>query len=318
MFPQIALVAVAAFGIDVGWKPLDGGGVVYIIQIAPDQIDRLKNYDDLLSDMPKDLDVRQIKITIGKEKLPRSPDRQAMAKPAIKERELVAEGSIPALKQKQEKASAADAPSGPQLIAPTDSVPENHVAKSEGIEQAASTPEKTTTLRPVDRDFSSRDPKPRDEEESDIAPTRTVPEERPVRDELFATPPSRPLTSRPLADPREAPQPQAPRLRPPVTSVPADRYVSEPEEDYEAAKPALPSSFRTADSSTRLGAASDERGSGSNDAPWGPVVAIFFFLLLSMGANMWLAWIAWEARQRYQVLLDKYRAVGGKPAMELV
>jgi len=311
MLPQLALLAVAAFGIDVGWEPLETGGVVYIIQIEPDQLDRLKSYDDLLSDMPKDLDVRQVKVTIGTGKLPRSSNVQTAAKPALEKPTLIAEGSIPARKSNGGKPTAADDAAGPQLIAPTKTPAEKKLAKSEA------TPEKTTTLRPIDDGYTSRDPKPRDEEDLNSTPTRIEPATRAPRDDLFATPPSRPLSSRQLEEPRETPRPQPSRFREPAPSLPADRYTSEPEEDYEAAKPALPSSFRTADNSARL-ASADDRDSRGSDAAWGPVVAIFFFLLLSMGANMWLAWIAWEARQRYQVLLDKYRSIGGKPAMELV
>jgi hypothetical protein len=315
MLPQLAFLAVAAFGIDAGWEPLDGGGVVYIIQIEPDQLDRLKSYDDLLSDMPKDLDVRQVKITIGTGKLPRSSPKLTSENPALEKPTLIAEGSIPARKSGEGKVSVADDAAGPQLTAPTGTPADKSLAKSEASKPAEATPEKTTTLRPIDDGYSSRDPKPRDEEELNTAPTRIEPAARAPRDELFATPPSRPLSSRQLEEPREIPQPS--RLRERSTSLPADRYVREPDEDYEAAKPTLPSSFRTADNSTRLDSVSDDRNARGSDAAWGPVVAIFFFLLLSMGANMWLAWIAWEARQRYQVLLDKYRSIGGKPAMEL-
>jgi hypothetical protein len=318
MLPQFALIAVAAFGIDVGWEPLADGGIVYIIQIEPDQIDRLKDYDDLLSDMPKDLDVRQVKITIGNKKLPRLSASNAAAGAKTKERELIAEGAIPARKSEADSAVAAEGTVGPHQNAPGKVEPDQHLAKSEGSEPAEATSEKTTALRPIDGGSASRDPQPKDEEASEIAPARSEPEERPVRDELFTTTPSRSLTTRQLEEPQEAPQPQPSRLRRPASNLPTERYTDEPEEDYAAAKPALPSSFRTADNSARRASDSDERDSGSGDAAWGPVVAIFFFLLLSMGANMWLAWIAWEARQRYQVLLEKYRAVGGKPAMELV
>lgn len=317
MLPQIALIAVAAFGIDAGWEPLESGGVVYIIQIPPDQLDRLKNTDDLLSDMPKDLDVRQVKITIGTKELPRTYAHRATAKPALAEKELIAEGTIPAMNATADKTSAESQPAGPKLIVPKQPAPEVRLATGDDNVAKPAAAVETTTLRPLDDNLSSRAPEPRDEEELQQVPVRSTRDDRPARDELFTTPPSRPLVTPQLQDPRDVPQRQPARVQPPISSVPVERYTREAEADYEAAKPTLPPSFRTADSGTRMMPESEDRNTRDSEATWGPVVAIFFFLLLSMGANMWLAWIAWEARQRYDVLLEKYRAIGGKPAMEL-
>ncbi len=64
-------VVMMAVGIDVGWEPLPGGGVEYIIQIEPEMLDTLRDGEDLGSDIPSGLDVRSYRIVVGTGKLPR-------------------------------------------------------------------------------------------------------------------------------------------------------------------------------------------------------------------------------------------------------
>ena len=44
-------VVVAALGVDVGWQPLNSGGMEYIIQIEPDSLDSLLDGRDIVSDV---------------------------------------------------------------------------------------------------------------------------------------------------------------------------------------------------------------------------------------------------------------------------
>ena len=326
MSPLLAVFAAAALGIDVGWQPIEGGGVEYIIQIEPDQVDRIVKFDDLISDVPTGLDIRRYRITVGAEKLPRrvldsaateseaaEVESQKARRPAETEqptlddapptKRVVAEGTIPASANEPIHAEAEPRDDSP--------VAEAEDAAEQGPEFPTT---ETTAKRPVSGSFEERDPEPLDEEEDYRAPARTT--ERPAaparRDDLFNNADTLSTRSRLLDEPAA-----------PVSRAPArdERYASEPvEDDYEAQKPpALASSpFRTAQNTSRESSNSFDRDRSEASGDWGPVVAIFFFLLMSMGANKWLGWIAWEARQRYQVLLEKYRAVGGKPSMDLV
>jgi hypothetical protein len=166
------------------------------------------------------------------------------------------------------------------------------------------------------------------------APRETTPPAR--RDDLFDRAASTPLDTRLLPTRPLEPEPRAvsplPRYTEPIPQqqryvpepAPAERYAGEPVRSKVADQaneiPALPA-FQTAQRATSERPASfddDVVREKSSDSVWGPVVTIFFFLLLSMGANMWLGWIAWEARMRYQMLLEKYRAMGGKSAVDLV
>ena len=325
MHPVLAVVAASVLGLEVGWKPLDEGGVEYIIQIHPDQVERILNSDDLLSDVPAGLDVRRYRVTVGTEKLPRDSGRAGSAAAKSREipveqenppdvtrvakKEIVAEGNIP---------PTAAAPLLPNVELPKAAADDNATGPAERADESAG-PElpttETTVNKPAVTGYDGRYPSPQDEEETQPTETFRNPppaEETPARDRLFTKPNNSPLRPRLFDDPSETDRPR----RPASTA----RSFSEEEFDQrtqEARKPPANSDvLRTAE----LPPASRDSGfdrSTREPENWGPLLAIFFFLLLSMGANLWLGWIALEARHRYQILLDKYRSVGGKSTVEL-
>ena len=62
----------ALLGIDVGWQPIEEGGLEYIVQIDPETLARLKPGDELATGIrPVLRDVRRYRIVIGKGPLPR-------------------------------------------------------------------------------------------------------------------------------------------------------------------------------------------------------------------------------------------------------
>ena len=70
----------ALLGIDVGWQPIEEGGLEYIVQIDPETLARLKPGDELATGIrPVLRDVRRYRIVIGKGPLPRIalPERPA-------------------------------------------------------------------------------------------------------------------------------------------------------------------------------------------------------------------------------------------------
>jgi hypothetical protein len=59
-------------GLDVGWRPLPGGGVEYIIQIAPHELEVFKQEKSIEGDIPAHLrDIRSYRIVVGNDVLPR-------------------------------------------------------------------------------------------------------------------------------------------------------------------------------------------------------------------------------------------------------
>jgi len=71
-------------GLDVGWRALPGGGVEYIIQIAPHELEVFKQDKSIEGDIPAQLrDIRSYRIVVGNEVLPRQdPPKAAAAAPA--------------------------------------------------------------------------------------------------------------------------------------------------------------------------------------------------------------------------------------------
>ena len=67
----ILMIATTAVSVEAGWLPLSDGGVEYIIQIEPNALDTLLRQSDVESEIPPNLDVRRVRITVGTSKLPR-------------------------------------------------------------------------------------------------------------------------------------------------------------------------------------------------------------------------------------------------------
>jgi hypothetical protein len=66
------LLAASALGVDYGWRPLEEGGLEYIIQIEPEVFASLEKGGDILSEIhPEAQDVRRFRIRIGRGPLPR-------------------------------------------------------------------------------------------------------------------------------------------------------------------------------------------------------------------------------------------------------
>ncbi len=77
MMPATCLLAAAVLGVDVGWQPLPGGGMEYIIQIEPELLEALRRGEVVVSQVPPQVkDVRQYRIVIGRGRWePLSPAR---------------------------------------------------------------------------------------------------------------------------------------------------------------------------------------------------------------------------------------------------
>lgn len=64
-------IAWGLLGLDVGWRPAAGGGVEYIIQIAPHELELFKQ-NGIEGDIPPQLrDIRMYRVVVGNDVLPR-------------------------------------------------------------------------------------------------------------------------------------------------------------------------------------------------------------------------------------------------------
>jgi hypothetical protein len=85
MFVHVLCFCTAVVGIDVGWQPLQEGGMEYVIQLDPQSLEALKAGEPIQSDIPPGAgDVRSCKFYLGTEKPPRisPPKRSIQSSPA--------------------------------------------------------------------------------------------------------------------------------------------------------------------------------------------------------------------------------------------
>ncbi len=72
MCGNIACIAAVLFGVDATYEPLPGGdGMLYRVQLEPEAIDLLRSGEAFCSSIPPQAgNVREVRITLGSEKLP--------------------------------------------------------------------------------------------------------------------------------------------------------------------------------------------------------------------------------------------------------
>ncbi len=72
MYSLLVCLAATTMGIDYGWQQMpDGGGMQYIIQLDPQNLDALRDGQAIESDVPSAAgQVRSYRIVVGRKKLP--------------------------------------------------------------------------------------------------------------------------------------------------------------------------------------------------------------------------------------------------------
>jgi hypothetical protein len=272
------MVAASALGIEVGWQPLDEGGHEYTIQIEPQLIDRLRQGEgDIVSDVPSQLDVRRYRITVGTGKLGRV---DGVARPAA-----AAPQAAP-----PHEATSRD-------VMPHDGVP--HEAAPQEAAPHDATVHDTGADAPTHA--MSADPFPADHVATAPPPT-TANHENQTADESTSH------GSSVLAK-HERAHAQADEASAPT--IPATLPVA-----HDAPRPIESTGFSAAPESAagHHAAAKGESGKSSAHAttpeparPWMPFLVAATLLSCSLGANLYLGWIAWDARARYRSVLARFR-----------
>jgi hypothetical protein len=83
MHALVVGVAWGIVGLNVGWRALPGGGVEYIIQIAPHELDVFKLDKIIEGEIPPQVkDIRSYKIQVGTQLLPQETPKAPTAPPA--------------------------------------------------------------------------------------------------------------------------------------------------------------------------------------------------------------------------------------------
>jgi hypothetical protein len=319
------LAVTATLGVDIGWKPLPGGGFEYIIQVEPQVLSALQNGSDIGGDIPPEIarNIRSFRVTLGTGRAPRVGDpaaappqeRAAANEPqaAATDRSTGVDASI----DRRSPASAAEAESDPPFPRRRYESDTELPARSEPPGSAASDHERGAA----------------DERGGEPTPAEAPPVDWPPRRE----PPNYP--------PLDA---QSQPNEPPAESPPAiannrynDRLGSEPPKTFKADPGVQPIQHATGfrdDARTRYGVGPSTQGSnpfananvpspGSTrpatqsqtsaarqpaaaeapTRPWFPFTAALLGLFISLGGNVYLGSLAWNYRNRCLAMLGRGR-----------
>ncbi|MEX2114627.1 MAG: hypothetical protein WD845_15645 [Pirellulales bacterium] len=242
-------MAASTLGVEAGWQPLPEGGHEYTIQIEPSLVRLLESGNDVVSEVPSQIDVRRFRIKLGTGELSRID--------------------------------------GPPRAAADDS-----------LAAPAMPPTDAATHTPAEDDLAAPWPGAQPAEEpAGRSPTATAP-----ADESFALPAAEiPPGDDALDLPAPETSPSAAKGEP---AVPA-RFEqpaadAQPLDGQGATTGAVPRNHDTQRPSL-------DSGAGEPQRPWLPLLLVVVFLACSLGANFYLGWMFWDARQRLRGALARVR-----------
>jgi len=294
MLGELACVAALALGIDVGWQPLSEGGVEYLIQIEPDLLDSLRPGEAIGSDVPPRLvgQIRAYRITVGTEELP----RELPPEPQI---EVEVESPAPPGTADPPGMAAPPGTAGsPSIATPlgmaTPSAPAENGAERPGLPPFSPFPEGAPSQGIAPPGFATPQPEQPLPEASPDSGNADTP----------GMPPDGPVTPAPGAadepggaglDPRSWPGTPAPNLLPEVSArkpMKAEQAVFQVPSD-DARPPAAEHDQQ------------EDAPAGEKPKPWTALVVTLLGLFASVGANVYLGWMALDFRSRYQGLVSR-------------
>ncbi len=322
----LVVVATVAMGIEVGWEPLPGGGHEYTIQIEPQLLEVLeKGEDEVFSEVPAGIDVRRYRILVGTGKLRR--DSGPLEPTATDPPRAASSGTRePASRLTQPNAGAPpDAAANP---------PEDRRAPEPkdpfGAPPTEQPADPLDDIPPATASDPNSQPPPATQDPLGTAPAATAPAANELEFPAGPTPELPPAAGGSVPT-SESPDPNAEPRDPWADSASkgrAETLIVGADKSAEAGKaPAkLPqgigppgsikqTTLETAEASPsdlqEHEAAKPELEGNPPSQPWFPLVAAIVLLGCSIGGNIYLGWIAMDARARYRSAVAKFR---GAPA----
>ena len=268
MNPLLLVVASVAVGIDYGYQPLESGGLEYIIQFEPQQLDALNEGMDLVSEVPPDLDIRRYRIQVGTDKLPRNLGSQARRRGV---------GNDAAARRRAE--SAADEVASEPAKSEFETTGDASAHDQADADQAEG-PALVADPAGTDKTFSSDvrgNPFAAGSFLDGKSPGKFQPDEK-----------AGPLLGKSIAAAGYSDRAQQ-----------LDNPEGDEDSSYGTRKPAISD---TAKSRTKAAADSEV---AEAEKPWMTLVWTIAALCVSLGLNVYLGWIAWTARERYRLLLER-------------
>jgi hypothetical protein len=322
----LVVVATVAMGIEVGWEPLPGGGHEYTIQIEPQLLEVLeKGEDEVFSEVPEGIDVRRYRILVGTGKLrrdsgPLQPTADPLAaSPAAREPASrltqpsvgappAGAASPPETSRPSEPQDSFEPPPAGQAQDPLDDIPPAAGSDRFGTPPPATkdpfgTPP-TSTNPPASADLElPATEMPELPPAGGAAPTSESPEPNAGPD--------------PNAEPRDPWADSASKGRAETLIVGGDKPSAAGKAPEKLPQGIGPSgSIKQTTLETAAASPSDLQeheaakpkldGNPPNQ-PWFPLVAAIVLLGCSVGGNIYLGWIALDARARYRSVVAKFR-----------
>jgi|GEM_PF-1792950 len=298
----IVLIATTALGIEVGWEPLPGGGHEYTLQLEPQLLKVLeRGQEEIFSEVPAGVEVRRYRIVVGVGKLRR--DYGPLA--AEIEQPLAVGGAT------ESPQAFNAAPHASPFNQPTGASPEHMTVPAADPYSAQGATQPSVDLESL----------PPVEQPTNVAPDFGLPAAGVEEPEPPTAAPGGNLpadSTTPADDPwhnsaeQSVSEGKAEQIT--VDTSAAAKMAQAPAKLPEAQDPSAP---------IRAAAFEDGKGdvaSGVVDTgkpelplaepksqPWTPLVVTIVLLACSLGGNIFLGWIAADARARYRDAIAKLR-----------
>jgi hypothetical protein len=301
----VVLLATTALGIEVGWEPLPGGGHEYTLQIEPQLLKVLEGgQEEIFSEVPAGVDVRRYRIVVGVGKLRRDygpleseiePPPATAAMPGSAPGATAAPQAAPYQPLSPEAAGSTATPAEDPYHAPS---------------AAPAEPQSSTDLEavppvaePAAPDFGLPTPNAREAENPATAPsggTHAPGESNSPADDLWHNSAEQPVSEG---------QAEQITVGPPVTDQAAHPPAKLPE-SQDPSEPIRPATFedpKDANSGVVETGRPELPNTEPQSQPWTPLVVTMVLLACSLGGNIFLGWIAADARARYRNAVAKFR-----------
>jgi len=292
----IVLVAASALGIEVGWEPLPGGGHEYTLQLEPQLLKVLEGgQEEIFSEVPAGVEVRRYRIVVGVGKLRRDygPLAAEIEQPpaAIATPQASAFNPSPAGAAEHSASPAAD---------PYPPVTEPLSSPAAGLQAVPPAAEAATAP-----DFGLSAP---GAAEPELPAIPSGGHNQPPAD---STAPADDLWHNSPDD--QVSEGKAEQIT--ADSSAAAKMANAPGKLPEAKDPSAPirATFEDGKSTGADAAGVVDTGrpqlpkSEPAPQPWAPLVVAIVLLACSLGGNIFLGWIAADARARYRNAVAKFR-----------
>jgi hypothetical protein len=248
VYTAVLGMAWGLMGATVGWQPLPGGGMEYLIQIEPNRLELFKE-EGITSDVPSNVqDIRSVRVVVGNADLPKKDPPKQASSPR----------NQPSADRGSPKSNAGPSTSA-DLGKPSRYGPAAGITKWFGLDSSAQDSNAKNAKPSVEKTPDDGVKKPGGKKDAEGEPR---------------------VVDKPALDGNRGGEKAG-------------------DKDHDAPSKGGTEHVETASGSSHPGTEPSK--------PWAPLTFVTVLLFGSMAGNLYLSWIAWEARKRYRALLRRRR-----------